>query len=130
MPTDDKPDYVRILANDRHEYFVQHLGGKPPAEDQKFDPKLQDLLQKLYDRQREEASKLVNRTEARLNPNGESREKLKLLDDGFQKQYKAFAEERQRYIHEFHDAQKLREELKQQERERSLSPDNAPKKTR
>lgn len=125
MPPNDepKPDYVRILDSDRHEYYARYLGEKRPAEDQKLDPRLQELLKKLYDRQRAEASKLVDMVEQRLNPDGESRESLKRRDVDFQRQYQRFAEERERYIREYKNAETLREQQRQREQDRALQPE-------
>jgi hypothetical protein len=116
------------------EYFSRYLkeGAKAP-EDAKLDPALQKTLAKLYERQCGEAQDLIIKQKHdawKIWGTNDHPYMVKENREEAAHQTKRFVTERERYIREYHDAKKLGEELKQQEKERALSPDNAPKKSR
>jgi hypothetical protein len=92
----------------------------------KAEPELQKLLINLEIRQRKEATALADHQ--RRQPN--QIEQITAFQKQHQDLEQRHEQERQRYTREYHTAKALGEELKRQERERTLSPDNAPKKTR
>jgi hypothetical protein len=108
------------------DYFSRYLkeGVKSP-EDATFDPELQRILDKLYDRQRGEAQDLhierLSDIKSYGTPDHPYMKKDHRADNAAQE--KRFTEERQRYIREYDDAKVIREELKQREQERQRTLD-------
>ena len=108
-------------------YFSRDLRDKP-AEDAKFQPALQDLLTRLYDRQRASADELLDFYMRRFN-NSEFAppETDEQVIDEFKQQYRGFAAERDRYVRDYQKAQALRDELQQHELTLEDCLDDKPK---
>jgi len=123
QPDHEQRDYIPET-----DYYARYLRDTP-SDDAKFEPELQELLTKLYDRQRREAVDLIDDAHNRLNPDGEQPKVLKTYNEEFREQYGRFAEERERYISDYQKAQTIRDEMQQQSREQALEQglDDKPK---
>ena len=92
------------------DYFSKYLSGTPSPDDAKLEPKLQELLKKLYDRQREEAYVRIDEQRAELGVFGsESKSSVppKILKDHREwdrHQEERFFRERERYISDYQRA--------------------------
>lgn len=100
------------------DYFARYLkdGVKAP-EDAKLDPELQKTLAKLYERQKGEAQDLhMDHTGQKLAIGTFQHPKLnKSLSEETQRQDLRFVKERERYIREYHEAQKIRDQMRDNE---------------
>ena len=150
MADDNLGNWSAEAKLETHDYFKRHLGGALSPEDAKLDPQLQKLLTKLYERQRDEAYRLLEETKAQMqahdlrnNPNhirqggGCAPETLKQFTEFFRKDYDqqilAFGAERERHIREFLRARDMIADMEKQQRrdtlERGLDQDK-PKLSR
>jgi len=118
----------------KDEYFTRYLDGKPSPDDAEFEHELGKLLAKLYERQRHEAYGLLERIEGEMQlydlrhnkdhisqGGGCAPETLKLYRAEFRKEYReqcqGFAEERERHISEYKNAQVIRDQMQNDERQ-------------
>jgi hypothetical protein len=88
--------------------------------DRSTDPKLEDLEKDLADRQARESHDLALKQTAELNRFGPSQELTERHRQEWEGQTKDFAKERERYIVEFYDAQRMVEEMREREKQESL----------
>jgi hypothetical protein len=88
--------------------------------DRSTDPKLEDLEKSLADRQARESHDLALKQTAELNRLGPSQELTDRHRQEWEGQTKDFAKERERYIVEFYDAQRMVEEMREREKPESL----------
>ena len=95
--------------------------------DRSSDPKLEDLEKSLADRQARESHDLALKQTAELNRLGPSQELTDRHRQEWEGQTKDFAKERERYIVEFYDAQRMLEEMREQEKQESLERGHEPK---
>ena len=83
--------------------------------DRRLDPKLEDLEKSLADRQAQESHDLSLAQTAELNRLGPSQQLTDRHRQEWEDQARKFAKERDRYIEEFHEAQRLLERLRERE---------------
>jgi hypothetical protein len=95
--------------------------------DRSTDPKLEDLEKDLADRQARESHDLALKQTAELNRFGPSQQLTDRHRQEWEEQTKDFAKERERYIVEFYDAQRMLEEMREQEKQESLERGHEPK---
>ena len=95
--------------------------------DRSTDPKLEDLEKDLADRQARESHDLALKQTAELNRLGPSQELTDRHRQEWEGQTKDFAKERERYIVEFYDAQRMLEEMREQEKQEALERGPEPK---
>jgi hypothetical protein len=95
--------------------------------DRSTDPKLEDLEKDLADRQARESHDLALQQTAELNRFGPSQELTDRHRQEWEEQTKDFAKERERYIVEFYDAQRMLEEMREQEKREALERGHEPK---
>ena len=95
--------------------------------DRSTDPKLEDLEKDLADRQARESHDLALKQTAELNRFGPSQELTDRHREEWEEQTKDFAKERERYIVEFYDAQRMLEEMREQEKQEALERGHEPK---
>jgi hypothetical protein len=95
--------------------------------DRSTDPKLEDLEKNLADRQARESHDLALKQTAELNRLGPSQELTDRHRQEWEGQTKDFAKERERYIVEFYDAQRIVEEMREREKQESMERGNEPK---
>ena len=95
--------------------------------DRSTDPKLEDLEKDLADRQARESHDLALKQTAELNRLGPSQELNDRHRQEWEGQTKDFAKERERYIVEFYDAQRMVEEMREREKQESLERGDEPK---
>ena len=95
--------------------------------DRSTDPKLEDLEKSLADRQARESHDLALKQTAELNRLGPSQELTDRHRQEWEGQTKDFAKERERYIVEFYDAQRMVEEMREREKQESLERGDEPK---
>jgi len=88
--------------------------------DRSSDPKLEDLEKNLADRQAQESHDLALKQTAELNRLGPSQQLNDRHRQEWEEQTKDFAKERERYIVEFHESQRMLEELRGREKQESL----------
>ena len=88
--------------------------------DRSTDPKLEDLEKDLADRQARESHDLALKQTAELNRFGPSQELTERHRQEWEGQTKDFAKERERYIVEFYDAQRMVEEMRERDKQDSL----------
>lgn len=88
--------------------------------DRSTDPKLEDLEKNLADRQARESHDLALKQTAELNRLGPSPDLTDRHRQEWEGQTKDFAKERERYIVEFYDAQRMVEEMREREKQESL----------
>ena len=93
---------------------------KQLVRDRSLDPKLEDLERKLADRQAQEAHDLSLKQTAELNRLGPSQELTDRHRQQWEQQSKDFVKERDRYIKEFHDSERIRERLRAEEEQKGL----------
>jgi hypothetical protein len=91
------------------------------------DPKLEDLEKDLADRQARESHDLALKQTAELNRFGPSQQLTDRHREEWEEQTKDFAKERERYIVEFYDAQRMLEEMREQEKQDALEHGHEPK---
>lgn len=147
---EQKPIEQRPQAPEEQDYFKQYLNGNKSAEDSKFEPELQHLLAKLYDRQQREALDLLQEQRDGLHQLNDYRQ---VSDPGLREELLAhfdedviakedhqaytslierFAEERERYITDHLKAREIAAEMASQERSETLDQgldDDQPKLT-
>jgi hypothetical protein len=92
------------------------------------DTKLEDLEKKLADRQAEESHDLALKQTAELNRLGPSQQLTDRHREEWQEQANGFAKERDRYIEEFHDAQRILEKMREREKQEALEHGQEPEK--
>ena len=124
----------------KEDYFNTYLDGKRSPNDAAFEPELANLLTKLYERQRDEANRLLDRTKGEMQlydqrhneahafqGGGCSPETLEKYRDEFRKEYRercqGFAQERDRHIGDFQRAREIRDQLELESRQRSFEQD-------
>ena len=95
--------------------------------DRSTDPKLEDLEKSLADRQAQESHDLALKQTAELNRLGPSQELTDRHRQEWEGQTKDFAKERERYIVEFYDAQRMVEEMREREKQESRERGHEPK---
>ena len=78
------------------------------------------LEKELVDRQARESHDLALKQTAELNRFGPSQELTDRHREEWEEQTKDFAKERERYIVEFYDAQRMVEEMREREKQESL----------
>jgi hypothetical protein len=88
--------------------------------DRSTDPKLEDLEKSLADRQARESHDLALKQTAELNRLGPSQQLTDSHRQEWEEQTKDFAKERERYIVEFYDAQRMVEEMRERDKPESL----------
>jgi hypothetical protein len=88
--------------------------------DRSTDPKLEDLEKSLADRQARESHDLALKQTAELNRLGPSQQLTDSHRQEWEGQTKDFAKERERYIVEFYDAQRMVEEMREREKQEFL----------
>ena len=128
MPPDTAQDNPANWSADatlrQQDYFNQYLDRKKSPGDTEFEPALGKLLTNLYDRQRQEAYGLLDQATGRLSPDGERREILKEHKEEFRQDYskqcQGFVAERERYIREYREARRSREDMDTRERREAL----------
>jgi hypothetical protein len=96
--------------------------------DRSSDPKLEDLEKSLADRQARESHDLALKQTAELNRLGPSQQLTDSHRQEWEEQTKDFARERERYIVEFYDAQRMVEEMREREKQESLERGREPDK--
>lgn len=130
---DEEQDFKRSDAERAQEkdYASKYLQTTPSPDDAKLDPELQALLKKLYDRQRDERSELIDNQIIELQQVEDYRRTdiVELHFDDAQvakdqkreidNQLDRFAEERERYITDYQKAQTIRDGMPQQSREQA-----------
>ena len=124
---DQAPQHGEYVAE--RDYFSRYLGDKS-AEDARLEPELQNLLTKLYDRQREDAHGLVNYFMHSFNNSEIEPPSTLYALNQFKDQYSHFAEERDRHIREYHKAKAILADMNEQSREEQIQherDDNEPK---
>jgi hypothetical protein len=94
--------------------------------DRSTDPKLEDLEKDLADRQAQESHDLALKQTAELNRLGPSQELTDRHRQEWEGQTKDFAKERERYIVEFYDAQRMVEEMREREKQESPERGHEP----
>ena len=94
--------------------------------DRSTDPKLEDLEKSLADRQAQESHDLALKQTAELNRLGPSQELTDRHRQEWEGQSKDFAKERERYIVEFYDAQRMVEEMREREKQEAVERGHAP----
>jgi len=94
--------------------------------DRSTDPKLEDLEKNLADRQARESHDLALKQTAELNRLGPSQELTDRHRQEWEGQTKDFAKERERYIVEFYDAQRMVEEMRERDKQESLERSHEP----
>ena len=126
--SEDQQQYVAA-----RDYFSRYLRDKP-AEDAAFEPELQELLTKLYDRQREQADELILFHMRRQNNSEfvppETNEEIIWQ---FEKEYRDFDRERDRYIRQYNEAKDILAKINELARDGKLQQepdDNEPKMAR
>ena len=119
----------------KEDYFNEYLDGTQSPNDIEHEPDLGHLLSKLYERQRAESYHLLDEAVDQFHPEGENIEKLKIhkeeFRDAFHEECGRFAEERDRYIREYHEAKKVAADLNEQSQKETLDLDmgHGPKST-
>jgi hypothetical protein len=88
--------------------------------DRSRDPKLEDLEKKLADRQAQDSHDLALKQTAEVNRLGPSQQLTDRHRQEWEEQAKGFAKERDRYIREFHESERIVEELREREKQESL----------
>jgi hypothetical protein len=88
--------------------------------DRSRDPKLEDLEKQLADRQAQESHDLALKQTAEVNRLGPSQQFTDRHRQEWEEQTKGFAKERDRYIREFHESQRIVDELREREKLESL----------
>jgi len=96
--------------------------------DRSTDLKLEDLEKSLADRQARESHDLALKQTAELNRLGPSQELTDRHRQEWEGQTKDFANERERYIVEFYDPQRMVEEMREREKPESLERGDEPDK--
>jgi hypothetical protein len=123
------------------DYYSKYLNPTASPADADLEPGLQELLKKLYDRQEGEHYARLDHLDTN-NPTVPGHRRgipaspvdeeagaryKRAIDD----QFKYFAEERERYIAEYQEAQSISDEMQQQSREQALEQglDDKPKRS-
>jgi hypothetical protein len=137
-----EPDELR-----EQDYYSRFLGVDKPRDDARYEPELQELLSKLYGRQRGEAHDLLEEQTKDLEQvedyrrigDPDLREEFRghLDDDAVaEEHYKAkiaqqdrFAEERERYISEYQATREIRDEMQQEQETLEQGREDNPKLT-
>jgi hypothetical protein len=101
----------------RHELEEQE---KLLVRERSRDPKLEDIEKNLADRQAQESHDLSLKQTAELNRFGPSQQLTDSHRQEWAEQSKDFAKERDRYVKEFHESQRMLEELRGREKLESL----------
>jgi hypothetical protein len=134
--TDDSGEYLEFdrMVKDAREQFIREREATPELSEPLLDPNLPqrdpefDAMQnKLYSRQLAERRQLEDKQEAELKLLGPSKQlEDRHLQDRL-KQTEKFAEERERYTREYHEAKRIAKELEQQEKQENLTLDQGQK---
>ena len=121
------------------DYFSKYLRlGKQSPDDAKYEPELQALLAKLYDRQREEAYRRMQEQEGELrvlpgrgHPLSTPPKILNEHREWDKTQNDRFLKERERYIRDHYQAKVIRDEMREKEKTETLERgQDGPKRSR
>ena len=110
--------------------FLQELEERQKllVQERSNDPKLEDLEKSLADRQAQESHDLALNQTAELNRLGPSQQLTDRHRQEWEDQAKNSAKERDRYIKEFHDAQRILEKMREREKQEAPEHGQEPEK--